>query len=118
MAGTGGARPGAGRKTKAEKFATAIARAEKRIADRLPQLIDNLIALADGVTVQEVDKDGEAVIFTRPPDFKANEYLINRILGKPTEMIEAEVSGPGGGPIGIREVIVERPAPVAAEADE
>lgn len=90
MAGTGGRRPGAGRKPKAEKYQTAIAKAEKRIADRLPELIDNLFALADGVTVQEMLPDGSTNVYTRPPDFKANAYLIDRIMGKPTERREIE----------------------------
>lgn len=33
---------------------------------------------------------------TLGPDARANEYLIDRILGKPTQSVEAEVSGPGG----------------------
>lgn len=118
MAGTGGYRPGSGRKPKAEKYQTAIARAEKRIADRLPEIIDNLLALAGGVTVQEADKDGNPRIYAKAPDFKSNEYLANRILGRPTENIEAEISGPNGGAIAIREVVIERPAVAEEEGDE
>lgn len=44
----GGARPGAGRKTKAVKHERQINKAEKRCADRLPETIGNLEALADG----------------------------------------------------------------------
>lgn len=44
----GGKRAGAGRKSTAERFARPIAVAEKRVADRLPQTIDNLEHLADG----------------------------------------------------------------------
>ena len=51
MAGTkgksGGLRAGAGRPAKPNHQAT-IERAEKRIADRLPTIIDNLFHLADG----------------------------------------------------------------------
>jgi hypothetical protein len=72
---------GPGRRRKADKFARPIARAEKQIADRLPELIDNMLALASG----------------DPPDRQANEYLINRILGKPTE--RQEIGGLNGGPI-------------------
>jgi hypothetical protein len=78
--GHGGARPGAGRKAKAAKFEGPIAGAERKIADRLPELIDNLFALASGF-------DGE------PPDREANKYLLDRILGKPRERVEAEHSG-------------------------
>lgn len=97
-AGHGGARPGAGRKPKAERFAGPVAEAEQRIADRLPELIDNLFVLAAGVRVQEADKDGGVDIYTEPPDRRANEYLIDRVLGKPRQAVEH--SGPDGGPIG------------------
>jgi hypothetical protein len=90
--GHGGARPGAGRKRKAEKFEGEVAAAERRIADRLPRLIDNLFKLADGVAVERETRDGVEV-FESPPDRDANKYLIDRILGRPTERVEAEHSG-------------------------
>lgn len=100
----GGTRPGAGRKLKADKHAGAIAKAEKRIADKLPELIDNLLRLAQGVELQEFDKlgqaiirDGEVVTYCEAPDRQANEYLINRIIGKPVD--KREISGPEGGSI-------------------
>lgn len=83
---------GPGRPRTAVKHAGPIAKAEKQIADRLPSLIENLFILADGVTVEE-----DGIVYRRPPDRQANEYLINRILGKPTE--RQEVSGVDGGPI-------------------
>lgn len=46
--GWGGARANAGRKKKAEIFASEIAAAERRVADRLPRLLANLEQLADG----------------------------------------------------------------------
>lgn len=94
MGKRGGARPGAGRKPRSEKFATPIADGERRIADRLPWLIDKEFELATGVMVQEVTKDGK-VIYQTPPDRQAIEYLINRVMGKPVE--RKEVSGPDGG---------------------
>lgn len=98
MAGpNGGARPGAGRKPKDEKFKLPIAKAEKRIADRLPWLIDQAMELAEGVVVQERDKDGTPRIYQRPPDMNAIKYLVDRIMGKPIE--RKEVSGPDAGPI-------------------
>jgi len=92
MAGTGGARPGSGRKVKAEKYSGPIAAAEDRIAVRLPDLIDNLFVLADGVTVREPMPNGGERTYTKPPDYKANEYLLNRIMGKIPEV----ASGPNG----------------------
>ena len=84
----GGARPGAGRKPKAEQFKVPIAKAEKRIADRLPQLIDNMMTLADGVRLVD---DETGAVYQKPPDFKANAYLIDRIMGKPTERHEHDI---------------------------
>jgi hypothetical protein len=57
------------------------------IADRLPKLIHNLFALADGVTVAETTEHGQRV-YTKPPDRRACEYLVNRILSRPTERVE------------------------------
>lgn len=116
---------GPGRRPKAQKFARPIARAEKQIADRLPELIDNLFVLASG-GYERVEEEwqpagliyigsgefahrafpdlppDELVLVKRKSsiadkDRAANEYLVNRILGKPTE--RAEVTGANGGPI-------------------
>src|SRR5690242_360996 len=84
----GGARPGAGRKPKDEKFKIPIAKAEKKIADKLPWLIDQAMELAEGVVVQERDKEGGLRIYQRPPDMKAIAYLVDRIMGKATERKE------------------------------
>jgi hypothetical protein len=65
-----------------------IAEAEARIADRLPSLIDNLFTLADGVKVEEPMPNGGVQVYTRAPDRQANEYLVNRIMGKPIERLE------------------------------
>lgn len=48
MTSWGGSRPGSGRKKKAEVYGPEITALERRIADRLPQILDNLILLADG----------------------------------------------------------------------
>lgn len=94
--GHGGARPGAGRKRTAEQFESEIAAAKRRIADRLPQLVDNLLTLADGVTVKEVDEEtGGVLIYSKPPDLKANIYLVDRILGRPTQAVEVDADPDG-----------------------
>jgi hypothetical protein len=90
MPGHGGSRHGSGRKSKSERFLGPIAEAEARIADRLPSLIDNLFVLADGVTVEEPMPNGGVQVYTRAPDRQSNEYLINRIMGKPVERLEHE----------------------------
>lgn len=89
--GHGGTRPGAGRKPKATKFESEIAAAELQIAQSLPEVIAAQIDLATGVTVQEVDpKTGGLKVYTRAPDAKAGQYIIDRILGKPTQRIETD----------------------------
>lgn len=89
---------GPGRRPKAIKFARPIARAEKQIADHLPELIGNMLVLASGVLIEETNPvTGKEQVYRKPPDRQANEYLINRILGKPIE--RAEISGADGGPI-------------------
>ncbi len=95
MAGKGGAREGAGRPRKAVKFERPIATAEKRIADRLPWIVDQLFELGAGVLVEEYDKSsGKPVVYQRPPDRAALEYLANRIMGKPTERRELKLDKP------------------------
>lgn len=84
--GHGGSRAGAGRKTRAHKHKGPIAEAEQRIADRLPSLVDNMFALADGIK----QPDG---LWMAPPCRMANQYLIDRILGRPTQAVE--ISGDG-----------------------
>ncbi len=115
----GGSRPGSGRKRKADKFAKPIAAAEQRIVDHLPQLIDNMLELANGgyeqveekwlpaalVTVGSgeyelpafPDKPGDELVLVERKtsiadrDRAANQYLIDRIMGKPTERVEHDL---------------------------
>lgn len=95
--GWGGARANAGRKSRADKHKGPIAEAERRIADRLPKLIDNMFTLADGVLVEKADAEGAVDVFRTLPCRMANQYLIDRILGRPTQALE--VSGPDGDPV-------------------
>lgn len=91
----GGFRPGSGRKPNAQKFAGIIEKAKKRIGDRLPEVIDKMFELAEGVTVQEIDpKTGDARIYTTPPDYRAVSYLIDRIMGKPTQPVAGDNDAP------------------------
>lgn len=91
--GHGGARPGAGRKPKLDTFKVPIAKAEKKIADRLPWLIDKALELADGVYVEKIGSAGP-IIYQQAPDYKAIAYLIDRIMGKPTERKELTLDKP------------------------
>jgi hypothetical protein len=96
--GHGGARAGAGRKRSSvrELLDAAAVAAERQITDHMPKLIANMLVLADGVSVEKPVGDGETIVYTQPPDRAANEYLINRVMGKPTEKTEADVSVSGG----------------------
>lgn len=94
-----------GRPRKADKYGGHILAAENLIADRLPDLLENLFRLAEGVEVQKADANGNPRVYSQPPDRQANEYLLNRIMGKPTERVEQES----------RSVIVERRDRVAGK---
>lgn len=87
---------GPGRPRKADQNAGAIVKAEKQIRDRLPWLIDRQFELAEGVYIEERTPDGK-LIYQRPPDYKAIAYLIDRIMGKPTE--RHELTGEDGAPL-------------------
>lgn len=89
----GHSKPGPGRKTRAERhdYTPAVIEAERSIHDKLPVLIENMFILACGVTVKETDsKTGKERVYTKPPDYRANEYLINRVMGKPKESVEVD----------------------------
>jgi len=129
---SGGSRPGAGRKRKAQKYAHPIAAMEDQIVDRLPDRIAALELLADGgyeqisetwepagliqITKELLTEDGRSLnvrelafphldptqlVCVRrvrsfaAPDRRANEYLINRIAGTPTQHLEADVDSDG-----------------------
>lgn len=91
--GWGGARPGSGRKPKLEKNALAINRAEKQIRDRLPEVIEHLFELAEGVTVEGTDQEGNTKVYKMPPDRVSCMYLVNRIMGKPEVRVKTKHSG-------------------------
>jgi hypothetical protein len=130
MAGqNGGARPGAGRKRKYEKYQTAIEKAELRIAQKLPEILDNLEILADGgqqiiteewqpaglvtLTKHDDEKDKyyqvqafpgldplepvlvKRTVVTSGKDLRANQYLADRVMGRPTQKQEIDFSGDG-----------------------
>lgn len=87
----GGARPGAGRPRTRDKYVKPVEEAELKIVGKLQDIVDNLLILANGVTVQEVDNlSGETKVYKKPPDRAANQYLLDRIAGKPVERQETE----------------------------
>ena len=86
----GGIRNGAGRKPRAKKALSEAAEksAQGIIQPWLQDLLTKLKELADGVLV--AGKDDK--VYRVPPDRGAIEYLINRLMGRPTERVEAEVT--------------------------
>lgn len=84
----GGPRPGAGRPKKAKLYENPIRQAEDKIKDRLPWVVDKLFELAEGVWVESTEIEGARVVYQKPPDRQACEYLMDRIMGKPTQPVE------------------------------
>lgn len=110
---------GPGRPRKRDQNAGAVARAEKQIRDRLPDLIENMLILANGgyerVEEQWARADSlyigsgadakrmypdlepdELVLVKRTVsiadcDRTANQYLIDRIMGKATQRIQGRM---------------------------
>lgn len=130
MAGqNGGARPGAGRKPKRTKYELTVTQAEDKIVDHLPQILDNLLHLANGgyerveeewqpaklVTITKhdeendqfysvpafPDKDPDEMVLVKrkvsvaDKDRAANIYLVDRILGKPTQKQDIDLTAKG-----------------------
>ncbi len=80
----GGPRPGSGRKRTRERFERPVEDAERRIADRLPELIDRLFEMSAA------------------NNYPATVYLVDRVLGKPRQSVDAEVTGKDGAEIRIK----------------
>jgi anaerobic selenocysteine-containing dehydrogenase len=122
MTSWGGPRSGAGRKPTAQKYKANVNAAECKIAAKLPMLAETYLKMAFGQVAMSVEdpaayaalmlsignviEDGGGpaavlmacgivpgtVVYSRPPFSKALEYLLNRIMGKPTERLEVEWS--------------------------
>jgi hypothetical protein len=88
VAGHGGKRNGSGRKPNADKYIGPISRAEQRICENLDDLIDLAFVRARGYMAKDVGPDGEVEYYETPPDLKAIIYLVDRVMGKPTERHE------------------------------
>lgn len=90
MAGqNGGARAGAGRKRKLEKYQSAIEKAELSIADKLPQLKENLEYLANG-GYQRVEEEYQpaGMLMRTTTDKEGNPYQVPMFPDKkPDELV-------------------------------
>jgi hypothetical protein len=70
-----------------------IAAAEQKITDNLPMIVDRMIELVNGVTVQETDSHGNARVYSLPPDREAGRYLMDRVMGKPLQRADVNLTG-------------------------
>ena len=112
----GGPRPNSGRKTTAfnKSRAEILAAIDKGNVERLPKLFENLFKLADGgyERVEEEWVPGDAPlaqpgttssepplvlakrkVSVAEPDRASNQYLIDRILGRPRQSVEVTDAG-------------------------
>jgi len=105
----GGTRPGAGRKPKPRDIGAKQGAdnwfheeigvtGETKLIPRWQKFLLNLERLADGIFKSD-ESDESKKIYWIAPDRAANQYLIDRMFGKPIE--QQEHSGKGGGPIPI-----------------
>jgi hypothetical protein len=94
MAARGGARPGSGRKPSVIKraaHASPIQQTEAKISGKLPWLVDQMLILAEGVQIQKTDARGRTRVWSEPPDRAAIEYLMDRVMGKPTQPVDMKL---------------------------
>jgi hypothetical protein len=59
----------------------AIRLFKNKVHSWLPSLADKMLELANGIQVQMGSGD-EAVVYSRPPDYRAISYLMDRVMGK------------------------------------
>lgn len=108
MVGTGGARPGAGRKPNAEKYKRQIAKATDTMGRMLPEAAAATVDLATGIFVlmtldtrsgEWVKAKTEAVanaaidaglfrVYREPPDIRAIGIMFDRLMGKVAQPID------------------------------
>ena len=79
------------------KNRNAIEKAELYLRKNLPKYLKNIEKLANGISAMKINRQGEEEIFLIPPDRQANEYLIDRGMGKAPSRVE--ITGEGGGPL-------------------
>lgn len=62
--------------------------AEKKILDRLPWIVDKLIELVEGIHEEKMMGENAVIVYKRPPDRQAAEYLLDRVMGKATQPVD------------------------------
>ena len=69
-----------------EEVSKLIKMANGQISEKLPQIIDKLIELGNGVEAVGHERgNGQEYVDSIPPNFRALEYLCNRVLGRPVD---------------------------------
>jgi hypothetical protein len=68
-----------------DRFRAQIEDAHDQIVSNLPLLVETALDIATGVLVEETDRDGETRTYRKEPNPAMLEYLMNRVMGKPTE---------------------------------
>lgn len=106
-----------GRPRREDLYKGHIRAAEDKVADRLGDLVDNLLQLASGYWTEEKLKDGTRRVYQEPPDRASNEYLINRIMGKPTEPVDVTSDGESVAPRFFERIRSGRDGPVLPSAE-
>ena len=83
-----------------DRFPTQVSAAEVILADSLPAAAHALVALATGYKRTRKSADGEVEVYDVPPDYRAVEGVLSRVMGKwegPAEPNAAVGSGSRGG---------------------
>lgn len=117
----GGARPGAGRKKKAIKFATQNDYFNALVDKDFQRIYQALLDCALGHFVEETDLNGNTRVYFSKPNPDAIKYMLNRRLGVPTPKLFPGLTPPDGSEDGITGVLVvlpqRNPAPQAIEGE-
>lgn len=71
-------------------------RIQLKVGDKIDYLCEKLFELADGVWIFSKSPDGTIIkTYKREPDSKAIQYLIDRVVGKPTQQVETNTQNTG-----------------------
>lgn len=76
--------------------ATFERRIQEHLSSRLDSYLERLDELADGIWILYRAPDGSVTkTYRRPPDPKVLMYLVDRLIGKPTQQLETTTQSQG-----------------------
>jgi hypothetical protein len=82
------------RRAKEQELSLAVAQGNdcliRTIILKQEKLLSALIDLAEGVQVEEIDREGNARVYQKPPDRQAAQWLLEKVHGKPTVKTETK----------------------------